>query len=204
MSNEDKIKEELQEIWFTLLNAKTAYNYAKYLFEPPTIEEQSYMRHYGVEMQFFRSVLWRNSVIEISNLFKREERRSINKFLNKVESYGEYRNIIPKETIDLLREKLVDNKEIIEKILMMRDKVFAHAQKEYKDSLQYNVLDKDIEKLISFAEAFISDIYLVFNAQVIHDHLSKKEFYLLKVLNEYEENKRKEIIERYKDFSKGA
>lgn len=199
MNKEENIKKDLEEIWYTLLNAKTAYQYAKYLFEPPTVKEQNYMRHYGNEMAFFRNILWRNSVIEISNLFAKDQSRSINKFLNNIDGGGKYSKKVPTEVVNELRFKLSTFADIIEKILLMRDKVFAHADKDYKSSLQYNKLDTDIEKLIKFSEDFISEISFVFKTTPIHEENNLKDnFNILNVLADYEEKKYNNIIEDYK------
>ena len=126
------------------------------------------MRHYGVEMQFFRNVLWRNAIIEISKLFKHYEKRSIVKFLNKVNGGGTLSKIIPKEIVDKWYLKLESSTLQIDKVLKLRDKVFAHSEIDYKDTRQYEVFEKDVEKLILFTKDFISDIFLVLDAGLIH------------------------------------
>jgi hypothetical protein len=202
MSKEENIKKDLEEIWYTLLNAKTAYQYAKYLFEPPTIKEQNYMKHYGTEMAFFRNILWRNSVIEISNLFAKGQDRSITKFLNNIDGGAKYSKEVPIELVKELRSKLSTFENIIEKILLMRNKVFAHAEKDYKSSLDYNKLDTDIEQLIKFSEDFISEISFVFNTTPIHEEISLEgNFDILNVLADYEEKRYNDIIENYKKFN---
>ena len=146
MEKEEKIKHELHEIWYTLLHAKSAFYYAEYLFKPPTSKEKDYMQHYGVELQFFRNVLWRNAIIEISKLIKKSEKRSIQKFLNKVGVGGSLSKVIPKELIESWHLKLNSSSEIIDKVLRLRDKVFAHTEMDYKDTRQYDVFEKDVEK----------------------------------------------------------
>lgn len=193
------IIDELKEIWYILLNAKYSYNYAEYLFFPPTENEKGYMRHYGTEMLFFRKMLWRSSIIELSHLFYEREKRSIGKFLNKVDISGEYRGYISPTKIQELRNELNNFQVTIDKVKEMRDKVFAHADYEYEKSKKFDNLDNDIEKLIHFTEVFISEIFLAFDAGVEHSaKFLKDEFNLLKILADYEDKNYNELI---KDFS---
>lgn len=37
----EKIKHELEEIWYALLNAKIVFYYAEYLFNPPTSKRKA-------------------------------------------------------------------------------------------------------------------------------------------------------------------
>lgn len=202
MKKEAKIKYELQEIWYALLNAKTAFYYAEYLFNPPTSKEKDYMRHYGVELQFFRNVLWRNSIIEISKLFKKTEKRSIEKFLNKVSGGGSLNKVIPKDLIENWRLKLGSSNEIIDKVLKLRDKVFAHTEMDYKDTRQYEVFEKDVEKLIILAKDFITEMFDVFDAGVVHsENLLRDDFKVLEILADYETERENKIMERFKKFS---
>lgn len=203
MTREEKIKNDLQEIWYTLLNAKNAFYYAEYLFNPPTLKEKDYMENCGVELRFFRNVLWRNSIIEISKLFKKTEKKSIEKFLNKVSGGGVYSKIIPKNLIGDWRIKLEQSNILIVKVLDLRDNVFAHTKMDYKDSRQYEVFEKDVEKLIILAEDFITQIFLVFNAGVIHsEKLLRDNFNILEILADYEIDREMRIIERFSELTK--
>jgi len=203
MEKEEKIKHELQEIWYTLLHAKSAFCYAEYLFNPPTSKEKDYMRHYGVEMQFFRNVLWRNAIIEISKLFKKSEKRSIEKFLNKVGGGGDLSRVVPNELVESWRLKLISSSKLIDKVLKLRDKVFAHTEMDYQDTRQYDVFEKDVENLIILAKEFISEMFLVFDAGVLHaENLLKEDFKILDILADYETERENKIMEKFKNFTR--
>lgn len=203
MSKEEKIKREIEEIWYTLLNAKTAFYYAQYLFEPPTQIEKDYMKHFGVEMTFFRNVLWKNAIIELANLFSKNQKRSLEKFLNKVDVGGVYSKKISAAKVNELRSRLNSYDNIITQVLEMRNTMFAHADKEYHISNKYVVFLGDVEDLILFCENFISDIFQFFDAGVIHDaKLLRDDFNILKILADYEEKKHTDIINSYKNIAK--
>ena len=200
IDKKENIKKEIMEILFIFLEAKNSFYYAQYIFNPETRKEKNYITS-AVEFQFFSSVLWKYSVIELCKLFKKNEKRSIPKLVNKFRKSGEFR--LSNITDDIIKDwddKLLRLNDLIENIIKMRDSVFAHGDATYKNSLQYNVIMDDTEKLILLTKEFISDIYrFALNATVVHTgKFIKKEFNILKILAD-EENKRiKDIFDEAK------
>jgi len=201
MSKEERIKHEIEEIWYTLLHAKTSFYYADYLFNPPTRQEQDYMSH-GEDMLFFRDVLWRSAVIGLANFFAKDQKRSVVKLLNKLDGGGEFCKVVPRSVIEIWRSKLTEHDGVIEKIKTLRNKMYAHSEIAYRDSLQFNAFDKDVEILIILVQDFISTIFTCFNAQVIHGDKLPRNFNTLKILADYEEKRRDDIVNEYKNFTK--
>jgi len=202
MSKEDGIKNELDEIWYTLMHAKRSFYYADYLFNPPTSKEQDYLRSHGLEMLFFRDVLWRSAIIGLANFFAKGEKRSIVKLLNKLDNGGEFRKVVPNSKVNAWRLKLTQYDSVINKIKTLRDEMYAHSDITYRESLKINIFDKDVEMLISLVQDFISDIYTYFDSQVIHSEKLPRDFKILEILADYEEKRSNDIINEYKKFIK--
>jgi len=130
MTKEEEIKNEIWNIWQISLFAKECFSYSQYLHNPKTKVELEYIRG-SKDFQFFRHILWRNTVIELAKLFtdkKDRDRFNIFHFLKKLKVGGQFGKMgIPETQITNWENQIATNSEAINMILTLRDKVYAHT-----------------------------------------------------------------------------
>lgn len=191
MSKKEEIKFELDKIWAILMDAKTCFYYSFYLYEPDTQEEQSFVDR-SIDFKYFRLILWKMSIIELVKLFsdptksKSGDRYDLMRFINKLKGQGHlYHNEINEETILNWENQINDCEIVINKILTLRDKLYAHTDSNADNFKKMEITFEEIERLITIVETIIKDVYfLVFNggAQMDPGRLSKDKFEVLEIL----------------------
>lgn len=173
MSKKEEIKENILAIWKIAIVARKCYQYSYYLHKPDTSEELEYLNHSG-EFQFIRHILWRNTVIELSKLFNSSPKRdkyNVFHFINKLKSNQYFGGFgISKEKINYWEDRLTKNEDLINKILLLRDKVYSHTDGEYAKRNLDTPTFAETEELLKIVEDVIREIYYsIFDAEAVVD-----------------------------------
>jgi len=194
--NREELDNKLWRITEILITAKECFLYSKYLYKPESEEEAKYLQ-YSVHFHFIRHSLWRLSIIELSKLFstsKQRDRFNIVSFITQLKKDGHFANLNFDESIITKWEKrLSENKDQIDKILTLRDKVYAHTDPKKDDYRGIQLYLRDIEQLFLIVENMISEI----KSKIFDAHMDlttpvfgRHKFDIIKVLAE---EKRKRI-----------
>lgn len=162
MPNKEEIKENISSIWKISILAQKCLNYTFYLHKPETQEELDFLNS-STDFQFIRHLLWRNTVIELSKLFSTSPKRdkyNIFHFIKKLkrdQSYGAFR--IDAAKIEDWENRLEKNKELINSVILLRDKVYGHTDNENNKKNLVTPTFEQTEKLLKIVENVIQEIY---------------------------------------------
>ena len=162
MSKKEELKENMLSIWKILNNCKESFLFCKYLYVPETQNEKEYIEN-SRYFKYIRHILWRNSVIELSKLFSTSRNRdkyNISHFIKKLKPQGHFKVF----KIDL--NKIYDwesifatNNLVIENLLILRDKVYAHTDVISANESLNGLTIQEMEILINLVEDIIREIY---------------------------------------------
>jgi len=182
-------QKDILTIWHILQFAQGCYGRFKQLSMPQSNEEQEYLNK-SYELKFIRYALWRLSVIELSKLYSPKERNdkfNIEKFISKLKKGNHYEKMgVSSIKIDEWENRINSKSQLIQGLLRLRDKVYAHTD---EDMNHYNqdITYQGFEELITFIQDIISEIYLVlYNAEVDHSNAYSSRFSILKQLTNCE------------------
>jgi len=200
MTKEEEIKNEIWNIWQISLFAKECFSYSQYLHNPKTKVELEYIRG-SKDFQFFRHILWRNTVIELAKLFtdkKDRDRFNIFHFLKKLKVGGQFGKMgIPETQITNWENQIATNSEAINMILTLRDKVYAHTDANKNRYSQNQPTFQETERLIDIVESVIQEIYsTIFDSHAIIETISfdKDRFGMVRSLVELRERETQDLI----------
>ena len=202
MSKKEELQKNILSIWKILGNCTESYQFCKYLYSPETPDEKQYIEN-SRYFKYIRHILWRNSVIELSKLFsisKRRDKYNISHFINKLRREGHFKIFqIDAHKIYDWESALATNKPIIDNLLILRDKVYAHTDVFNANESLNGLTFQEMEILIYLVEDIIREIYRsVYGSDVdLRTPLfSAGNFKLINYLIEHKEFKAKELIER--------
>lgn len=162
MSKKEEIEKKILTIWKISISANKCLKYSLYLHRPETKVEQDYLNH-SYDFHFIRIILWKYTIIELSKLFstspKRDKYNIINfiKSLEKDQYFGDF-NIEPCK-IQNWKNRLKENKEIINIVLLLRDKVYGHTDNENARKDLDTPTFEETKKLIEIVENIVQEIY---------------------------------------------
>lgn len=150
---------DIWSIWKILTNCKENFLYSRYLHKPDTKEEVEYLgcsRHF----KFLRHSLWRLSIIELHKLLNKSDRDFYNlfTFIKNLESNNYLGHNVPTEIITDWRNTLCSKKGITKKILLLRNKLYAHTDPNL-DKLLVDITFEEVQELITVVEKVIKGIY---------------------------------------------
>ena len=205
MKLKEDLHEEISEIWNILIFIKENYAYSRYLHKPRTQEELEYING-SSDFQYFRHILWRMCIIDLSKLFsnKPNERFDLKHLLNKLKYSGHYRMLqFDTKFIDKWEGEIELRGHTIKKILKLRDKVYAHSDgKMIADTVVLNF--EEIEPLINLVEDIIRQISSkVFETYTDIDYLyfNEKKFNMVSILAKERENRLNKLFEEDRAFN---
>ena len=191
-----ELKESIWNIWEILAISKECFEYAFYFHKPETEEESEYLNK-SRDFKFIRHILWRMTIIELSKLFsnsKNRDKYNLNHFINKLKRNQYFGDIgVLEEKIQNWDKILQDNQKLIDEVLILRDKVYAHTDPKKDDFKLIDISFQEIEILINLSEEIITEIYSVaFDSDVRFRaiYFNKDRFNLIKILVEEKKNKR--------------
>jgi hypothetical protein len=190
------LKESIWSIWEILTISKECFEYALYFHKPETEDESEYLNK-SKDFKFIRHILWRMTIIELSKLFsnsKNRDKYNLNHFINNLKRNQYFGDIgILEEKIQKWEKILQDNQKLIEDVLILRDKVYAHTDPKKDDFKLIDISFQEIEILINLSEEIIVEIYSVaFDSDVRFRtiYFNKDRFNLIKILAEEKKTRR--------------
>ena len=199
MGKREELKSELKEIWHVLILSKQCFNYTLYFHKPDTQEELEYL-NYSRDFRFIRHILWRMTVIELSKIFSKSKRRDKFNFvnlINKLRKNGYYSCLdFPSDILDRWVSDLNIHSNIIERLLTLRDKYYAHSDN-LNEPLDIIILFDEIKELILLLENLITDINkIVFQTASRFEPLDNIliDFDLIKILSRDKKRKIEKLI----------
>lgn len=194
-TKKEVLKKSIWNIWKILTISKECFEYALYLYKPETEDEAEYLNK-SRNFTFIRHILWRMTIIELSKLFsnsKNRDKYNLNDFINRLKRNQYFGDIgILEEKIENWEKILQDNEKLINDILILRDKVYAHTDSG-RDHELIAISFQEIEILINLSEEIIIEIYSVaFDSDVRFRpiYFNKARFNLIKILVEEKKNRR--------------
>ena len=202
------IKEEVkQDIWTILqiyITAKDNFLYSKYLFLPDTPEERIYINS-SMHFKLIRLYLWQTCIIETSKLFstRKGDKFRLSHFIQKCKNDGHYGPLkLDPEKVAKWEGFLEDNKKVIDDIMTLRDKVYAHRDRDI-DDLKIGVSFMQVQTLLTLAEEIIREIYLTVFESGIHlatPGFESGKFDIIKILYDSREASLKPMVDLYNEL----
>lgn len=190
-----ELKENISIIWEILTISKDCFEYAFYFHKPETQEEANYLNN-SSDFRFIRHTLWRMTIIELSKLFSKSKNRdkfNLKHFINKLKKDEYFGDIgILNNRIENWEKILEENNILIENILTLRDKIYAHRDQKKEDFKTIEITFQEIEILIKLSEEIIKEIYsVVFDsyAEITPVYFKRNRFNMIKVLAEEKKNR---------------
>jgi len=204
MPTKKELKENIWLIWKILTLAKECYQYSYYMHKPETPGELEYLK-YSQHFQFIRHILWRNTVIELCKLFSKSSGRdkfNIFHFIGKLKKDGHFRSFdVDATKITDWESRLDANKETIEKLLILRDKVYAHTDRMNKNPDDLTPTFEAVKQLIDIVENVIQEIYAtVFETHAMMETplFNRNRFDIVKVLADAKNTRLQPLLDEIK------
>jgi hypothetical protein len=187
-------------IWQIFIVCNECYDYAHYFHEPNTTKEIIYIER-SKDFRFFRQILWQMTIIELSKLFcssSQRDRYNLFHLINRLEKNAYYGKL-SFDTQTLSKWKIILNKNqgLIENILILRDKFYAHSDPQNEKYSGRIITFKEIKGLLLFVEEVIKEIYhQIFHSEAHIDNLffDKNNFDLINLLIGEKSRKIDELI----------
>ena len=198
MEEKSSLEKDIWEIWQILLSAKSAYQYCKYFYAPKTASEITFVRS-SIHIQTIRESLLKIVIIELHKLFSNSSNDHYNfqRLIRNFDNNGIYKKLnVPDTTLKKWRSLLKTHKGSVQKIKLLRNKLYAHTDRNKQGAQAIILSFKDIEALIKLAELIIQDVHsIIFESDTIFDipHFNADTFDMLKILAESEAKRRDEI-----------
>lgn len=199
---------KLEKICHVYIFVQEVYLYTEYFHNPDTKEElelvinSAHSRHLHKIMHF----MFRSLVSEISKLFSRSENDKfrLESFINSLSSTGHFRNLnVSNEKVKFWQDQLASNKDSIDNIILLRSKLYAHTDNPLTDFTNIDISFKEIKSLLDLASIILKEIYSdIFQSHLITDSPSfdRKGFGILKLLAKAENERKLEIINKYRNI----
>ncbi len=166
MNSKEELQKHIKIVWDIFLYAKESYHYAFYLSKPDGQSEIEFLSK-SSDARFISHIMWRTSVIELSKLFSggNNDKFNLTKIINKLKRDGVWKDAgITKEKLDYWENEIEKNKEVIESVKTLRNKVYSHTDLIKPDSSEVKLEFCDLKTLLDITENIIRQIYsLAFN-----------------------------------------
>jgi hypothetical protein len=156
-----ELKKETCELAEILFLAQESLKVVEYLLKDEENEDKEYSKRMNAFFVYSRSIYWRVIVIELSKLFseKDSEHYNIYKFISKLKLDGHYGDaLISGSEIEAWEKTLADNKDSISNLILQRDKVYAHTDRNSKEVPNTVTITKTRE-LIEIIQKIIREVY---------------------------------------------
>ena len=153
------LKNDIGSIWRILLNCKENFLFSKYLHKPETKDESEYLQN-SRHFKFLRHSLWRLSIIELHKLLSKSDKDFYNlwTFIKNLETNIYNQHNVPELIISDWRTTLNSKNSTIKKIMLLRNKIYAHTDPE-NDKLIIDITFEEVYDLIQIVEKVIRGIY---------------------------------------------
>lgn len=198
MTEMEELQNDLTQISKIYTIAKETFDYCFYLHKPNSELEREYLSK-NKHLIFIRHILWRQTVVEIFKLVSggKNDKFGLSGFLSKLHQEEEVQKKVGSDFFLKCKRRLRTNKNAIKNIGLLRDKIYAHTD---RDSGAYKNLDlafENVQKVFDSIGEIIKDIY----EQVFDGHLElrnlnfeRDRFDLIKVLAEHHNEKIKNLF----------
>lgn len=182
------LEHKLEKIVHVYIFAQKAYLYTEYFHNPETSEERELITNPPMshDLSLLMHLMFRTLIIEVSKLFSRSKQDNfqLEKFINSLSSSGHFRKIsVSEDRIIHWKERLKKNKKIIDIIILLRDRLYAHTD---NPMINYNEIDisfKQIKTLLDLAAEILKSTYAdVFETDFLCDSpgFDRNRFMILK------------------------
>ncbi|MDN3586884.1 hypothetical protein QWY86_09410 [Pedobacter aquatilis] len=198
---------KLEKILHVYIFAQEAYLYTEYFHNPDTIEELDLLTKspHTSNLSTIMHLMFRTVIVEVSKLYSRSDndKFQLENFINSLSSSGHFKKLkISAEHVGKWKNLLSDNKHIIDNILTLRSKLYAHTD---NPMISYNneidISFKEIKILLDICSEILKNIYHdVFNTHLLTDSptFDRERFLILKSLARGEKDRQEEIVNKYK------
>lgn len=167
-----ELKKETWELAEILLLAQESLKVVEYLLKDEEDQDKEYSKRMNAIFVYSRSIYWRVIVIELSKLFseKDTERYNIYKFISKLKLDGHYGDaLISVSEIEAWEKKLADNKDSISNLILHRNKVYVHTDRN-SNEVPNTVTITKARELIEIIQKIIREVYFtVFKSSFMVD-----------------------------------
>lgn len=156
-----ELKSETREISEILFLAQESLKVVELLVKKEEDNDRAYTKRMNSFFVYSTSIYWRVIVIELCKLFssKENEQYNLRKFISKLKVTGHYGDAgISKESIIDWEGILENEKEVIDNLILQRDKVYAHKDRNAKLVVNTVTLLKTKE-LIGMVQKIVREIY---------------------------------------------
>jgi hypothetical protein len=168
-----ELQKDISSIWNIFYLAKQSFQYSYYLHKPDTEEEATEISrdHF---LYFSRHLILRVLVIELCKLYNKDnsnQKFRICNLLNKLKANGHYSKLkFNQEKIAEWELTLQSYETTIYTINILRDKLYAHTDRNKPDLEQYGFEFEDLKNLLNLAE----DIIFQINSDLFDKHSDLK------------------------------
>ena len=207
-----KIKNELNSKLERILSiytlAKEAYLYTEYFHNPETKDEKNLIHDspHSSHLRFIMHLMFRALITEVSKLFKNsgQEKYSLIAFVHSLAPSGHFRKFgISPQYLQRWHQCIEENQQIISKVLILRDKVYAHADDPLKSYSDVDLTFKNVKTLLDLAAEILKEIHKVvldIDLRLDSAIFDSERFRVLTLLAKAEKQRVDEIYMKY--FSK--
>lgn len=199
----EELRNEIDVITSIYLDAKHNFGYCYYLYKPKTSNETEYLLT-DQDLQFIRNSLWRLTIIDLSKLFSKgkNDKFNLKRFINKLKRNNYFGDMnIDEIKVSGWESKISNEAPLIESILKLRDKVYAHTDSNVNLCHNIIIYFTQVEELFKLTENIISEI----NSTVFDEFtdftsplFNRDNFSLIKILAEAHRKRIEEITKHLK------
>lgn len=151
------LKTDIEIRWKILIITKEALKFTAY-FEQPETQLERYYIHRHRHLRFIGWALWRLAIIELCKLFGDSSNQKFNmlKLLQKMDKAGSYGSLkFSGETLAEFNQRVTEITPIISEVARLRDKLYAHTDKDPFEQTDTSIKTDDCFALVEFAEEVI-------------------------------------------------
>jgi len=205
--NNNQVKEEfkkkLSAISHVYIMAQEAYLYTEYFHNPNTKEELDFVVKSN-QLRMIMHLMFRTMVNEVSKLFSysQNDKYRLMGLVKSLSNDGYYGKLgMSMQYIQAWEQEFIDNKEIIDNILILRNKVYAHTDSSLIDYNEIDIAFKQIKILLGLADDIIKKLYiLIFDTGLdsTSPTFDKERFILLKLMVKGENQRQEELLDNAK------
>lgn len=197
---------KLEKILHVYMLAQEAYLYTEYFHNPKTKEELDLVidSPHAINLSTIMHLMFRTVIVEVSKLYSRSEndKFQLEKFINSLSPSGHYRKVgVSVAHIEEWKNLLLEQESVINNILTLRSKLYAHTDNPIMDYNHIDISFKKIKTLLDIAANILTEIYLdIFDTGLDMNSptFDRERFIILKLLAKAEKQRQADIISDFK------
>lgn len=198
-----ELKKKLDKISQIYIFTQEIYLYTEYFYNPNTQNEFMLLTNsiHSTHLRFISHIMFRTLIIEISKLYSHSDsdKYRLESFIISLAKNGHFRKInFPNDKVEKWKKQLEldTNKNIIDELLQLRSKVYAHTDDLSNLTQKTDVTFEKIKSLLDLALDIIKSVFsIVFNTHFDEEssQFDKERFLALKILAKGEALRQDEI-----------